>query len=365
MDIAFHHAVVNNAGLPIDLVVANRPEARHQAGRHLMHLAGFSSCQGNFDKQGTRDDRPLTTDPRKKLDPPDCAEAPQPTRLLPPGKGERGRQVPRFDAKAAFLPNSGSIDFRAGKGGGGQGPKDIGNIKVGDRDFLETQAPIFTAGASVKLMGNPDLFSDYEVGFIQTVVGDENVVEYVSGHRVIQQLPLPIRDADGSKTPAPWMELNAVERPDANGELPQIVTGIPFLNVTAPVFQHFDPTNKLQGNFFDTWHRRTRIAIWLIARRLGAPLDRFSIHFLKGAIFDLSQDVRSVMRRLIDFKDPLKIPSDREILTRKGEFKTTRVSESPADPLLAQLHSPIAREIDLNRHLIQILRLRRLPKTRA
>ena len=132
VDIAFHHAVVNNAGLPIDLVVANRPEARHQAGRHLMHLAGFSSCEGNFDKQGTRDDRPLTTDPRATLDPPACAEAPQPTRLLPPGKGERrGRQVPRFDAEAAFLPNSGSIS-RGGKGGGGQGPKvaDIGTIRV-------------------------------------------------------------------------------------------------------------------------------------------------------------------------------------------------------------------------------------------
>ena len=63
VDIAFHHAVVNNAGLPIELVVANRPEARHQAGLHLAHLAGFSSCKGNFDKQGLRNDTPLATDP--------------------------------------------------------------------------------------------------------------------------------------------------------------------------------------------------------------------------------------------------------------------------------------------------------------
>ena len=102
--------------------------------------------------------------------------------------------------------------------------------------------------------------------------------------------------------------------------------------------------------------------IWLIARRLGAPLDRFSIHFLKGAIFDLSQDVRAVIRRVLDFKDPLRFSSDNELLKREGEFKTTLISESAADPRLAQLHGPIAREIDLNRHLIQILAPEAPPK---
>ena len=98
----------------------------------------------------------------------------------------------------------------------------ISNIKVEDRDFLETQAPIIKASASVQLVGNSDVFSDYEVGFVQTVLGDVNVVEYMSGHRVIQQLPLPIRDADDSRTTAPWMELEASKRPAASGKVPEI-----------------------------------------------------------------------------------------------------------------------------------------------
>lgn len=358
-DIAFHHAVVDNAGLPRDLVVSNRPEARHEAGRHLAHLAGFSKCTGRFDRQGRRDDSTLATDPRSTLVP-DCAQVKEPTRLLTPRKGERERKAPEFtfESPPEFTPNSGSIDRPGAKGGdgggGGAGPVNVTEIQIGDRDFLETQGPIIKAKASVQLVGDSNVFSDYELGFIQTVLGDVNVVEYVSGHRVIQRLPLPIRDADSSTTPAPWMAVNASDRPNAEGKV-DIETGIPFLNITAPAFLHFDPSSNLSGNLFDTWQRRTRIAIWLIARRLGAPLDRFSVHFLRGAIFDLDQKARSILRRMLDIRSRDRFPTDKELLIREGEFSTTPFSESPADPRLAQLHGAIVRDIDLRRHVIQIL----------
>jgi outer membrane protein OmpA-like peptidoglycan-associated protein len=358
-DIAFHHAVVNNAGLPRELIVGNRPEARHEAGRHLAHLAGFSKCAGRFDQRGSRDDSTLATDPRATLVPA-CAEVKEPTRLLTPRKGEAERKAPEFELEnpPEFTPNSGSIDFPGAKGGGGggTGPVDVGQITAATQDRLETQGPIFKASASVQLVGDPSVFPDYELGFIQTVLGDVNVVEYVSGHRVIQQLPIPIRDADSRTTPTPWTEVKAQahSRPSSTGKV-DIETGIPFLNITAPAFVHFDPTSNLSGNLFDTWQRRTRIAIWLIARRLGAPLDRFSVHFLRGAIFDLDQKARSLMRRFLNFAEPERFPSDKELLIREGEFNTTRVSDSPADPRFAQLHGAIVRDIDLKRHFIQIL----------
>src|SRR5262249_11326317 len=101
--------------------------------------------------------------------------------------------------------------------------------------------------------------------------------------------------------------------------------------------------------------RRTVIGVWFIARRLGAPLDRFSIHILDSATFLLSQDLDVQIRRAINVLDELNLQSDRELFNLVGTFKSSISGESIPDPRLAQLGGPIARQIDLDRQAIRIL----------
>ena len=215
----------------------------------------------------------------------------------------------------------------------------------------------------VSLLGNSDVFPDYEVGFIQTILDDLMLAEYVSGHIVREKLPVPIRAAQvrgGIPVPAPWtaLDANSVKRPDANGQAS--VKASWRLNTEFATFLSFFRPRGQEENIalLDTWQRHTNVAIWLVARRLGAPLDRFSVHFLDGIIYELTQNFNVDIRRI---RGDL-VPEDRDVpgvehefAIGVGSFQAAETSEFQADPRLAQFGNPVAGEIDLNRHENKIL----------
>src|SRR5262249_29210056 len=127
-------------------------------------------------------DEPLSGDPRADLPPPACAQAPQPTRLHPPSKGAKEREAPSFKliGTPQFTTGTGKLTTNF----------DSENKKNTDNHLItRPDQGVIAATANVQLVGNPNVFADYEVGFIQSVISDETEVEYDSGHHVIQQLP--------------------------------------------------------------------------------------------------------------------------------------------------------------------------------
>lgn len=377
IDMAFHHAVLGDRDLPADLTAPalkrdafgppSAPTPRHLAGLHLIALSGLSACKGRHASARVDPargpagiDEPLSTDPRSGLPPPACAKSTQPTRLLSPTPGEKNRQAPDF---AVFNKSFGLRDgeltaFRLGASEGAFGIAP--SMVVTGRDVIQ-------ASASVGLIGQPATFGDYEVGFIQTILDDLFIAEYVSGHRVVQKLPFPIRAAHlkgDPPAPTPWMSTSAMVRPNVKGEA-QVKSGWrlhtefgALMNLFRPALPHRD--------FLDTWQRHTRVAIWLVARRLGAPLDRFSALFLDGAVYEVTENLETEILRVrgdmtVDETskahqlDPNRAAPEREMFRFQGRFRTEETSSSPADFREAQFDTPVASDIDAFRQMQKIL----------
>jgi outer membrane protein OmpA-like peptidoglycan-associated protein len=345
VDMAFHHAVKEDFDLSPDLANASTPAPRHLAGLHLAALAGFSECQG---PTGGRIDAPVPDDPRSALPPPLCARPPQPTRLLPPGAGEKVRQAPDFLFEPpVFALGTGSLSTVETNPSGGS--------------VLVSKMPKdgVTASANVQLLGKPEVFADYEIGFTQTVLADETGVEYVTGHRVVEQLPIPIRAAEmkgDTPVPAPWMSATAVARPKANGNV--AVSGSSGLHTeAAQLFKYFRPVDDVPGDLIDTWHRRSRIGIWLVAHRLGAPFDHFSIQVLDGFTYDLAQDLHMDLRRVRGQlgEEQFFIGKEEEFRNPIGTFTASDSGQGQPDARQSRLGGASAGEIDLNRQVRSIL----------
>jgi outer membrane protein OmpA-like peptidoglycan-associated protein len=193
IDMAFHHAVVRDPGLPSLLTDADSPGLRHQAGLHLIALAGLNACKGRYATAAISlghpvgIDEPVDDDPLNSLSPPECARAPQPARLLPPTPGEKGRRAPDF----VFEKNDMNYTFHSGRLDALMGTADAESITA-TSTLMAPATDMVNAQANVSLIGKAETFADYEIGFIQAVVEDFFEAEYVSGHRAIQQLPVPI-----------------------------------------------------------------------------------------------------------------------------------------------------------------------------
>jgi hypothetical protein len=221
---------------------------------------------------------------------------------------------------------------------------------------------VIQATAKVSLIGKSDVFDDYEIGFIQTILDDLMIAQYVSGSMVAERLPVPIRAAGlrGVAVPVPWMAKSAVQRPNTNGEV-SISAGWTLETDFALHLGLLEPAQS--GDFLDTWQRRTNVAIWLVARRLDAPLDRFSVVPIDGRTYDLRQNLDLDFRRVRG--DMLKpgtpqldkpLPSgEREDVRLVGAFQAFETSSQPADVRLAQLAGPSGAEVDLRRQIMQIL----------
>lgn len=360
VDMAFHHALKGEVGLSPGLSDASEPSLRHQAGLHLIALAGLGSCAGNLARprvvrnEPAGIDAPLLNDPLATLDPPACARTPQETRLLRPAKDAKDRAGPTFrllDQVYRLHEGEGTLD-----------------TTVGPRSVSTTSEPVISAAATVALTGSPELLADYEIGFMQTILDDLAIAEYVSGHVVVQRLPVPLRTVDPKEsavTPPPWMALSAVRQPDAKGDAK--VEGTWRLQTAFET-----ALNRLlpaqEGDFLDTWQRRTGVAIWLLKRRIDAPADRFGVEVIDGRTYELTQHLDLAARRSrgdllkgnIPQPDNPQPGGEAENLRAQGGFEVFQTSDSAADLRMAQFGGAIPEHIDLARQVTRILEPRAL-----
>src|SRR4029077_10614599 len=114
-------------------------------------------------------DEPKADDPRAGGAPP-CAQTPEPSRLVPPVKDATKRQQPEF------VPSETSISFNRGR------------LKTTDTDKDKTTSmeigpltDMVQASTKVSVAGDQTAAADYEVGFMQTILDDLALAEYVSG----------------------------------------------------------------------------------------------------------------------------------------------------------------------------------------
>jgi outer membrane protein OmpA-like peptidoglycan-associated protein len=359
IDMSFHHAELGNPDLPTNFA------SRHRAGLHLIHLAGLGACEGKFAvpdvKRGAIGiDAPLESDPRARRAAPACAEAPEPTRLHFPTEGAKGRERPDFNfvGKPEYIPARGKLNT---------------NFKPGEKGnpailFTTSGTDILTAKAEIQFSGDPATFSDYEVGFIQSIIADETQADYDSGHSVIQGLPVPIRHAalrSEVPVPAPWTTLDSMATPSADGNVKLSTSGIKLHSETAISLGALDRTLPA-NSILSTFEEGTRIAIWLIARRRGAPLDRFSIHFIDGVMYDVTQVGHLEHRHAkgamfgpgpggtLQTVDP-SLRGEGEIPAYVGGFLTGKASELPADPSQMRLHGAVSSEVRLTNQVKKIV----------
>jgi outer membrane protein OmpA-like peptidoglycan-associated protein len=305
-DLAFHHLVKDRFPSNAD---------QHRGGMFTVELAGLSPCRDRMAdpwkvlKRRTRD--PYQDSPfKEKLE--DCPEGAPPEPLESRRRAEEGRRVPEFDIEANVGIRSGNVDWTLDAGS--------------NRAFTTTPFIPMRASANVTLRGEPSEFSNYEVGYMQTIVKDETVVEYVAGHRVKQVLPVPMRDAGGpgagAPPRAPWFDDLGVGGPDAAGNVH--VSTLKFANT------EIRPFALSPGNVVDTASRHVRVVNWLVARRRSAPLDRFETHFLDGSVIDFDQQVDIVGAE-----------------ARSGTLKTT-MSTEPAEEMeqrVMQFTGPVPEEL--------------------
>lgn len=351
IDMAFHHAVKGDPSLPAILAAANGFGLRHQAGLHLITLAGLGRCKGKDAEPSTKNgrdlgiDTPVDVDPLKDAPAPGCARSPQPTRLLPPTPGEKNRQTPQFEPEnVEFILGAGTVSSSAA-----EKAKESGIVRA------TQDADIVSAAAEIRLIGKPEVFGDYEVGFVQNIIADQTVVEYASGHTVIQQLPVPIRLTSGpdeGAVPAPWATSTA-QRPSADGTV-TVKSGARLPSVNTLVLHALRP--DLPHAVMDRAVRKTTIATWLVARRLAAPLDRYSLHVLAQHEFGLTQTIGLEHRHVrgLGLETPARVGGETELPVFSGTFDTTQAPMA-ADLEPVRLLTPVAADIDLRRQTSRIL----------
>ncbi len=353
IDMAFHHAVIGDKDLG---KLADDRNLRHKAGLHLIHLAGLGPCLGRAAQfrptpRGSGGiEVPLADDPLALEPLPKCARTPQPTRLLAPLPGQKIRQNPDFiTLEKNFTPNQGSLR-----------PVEVKGIENGENTTQKprttvTESDIVTASAAIAISGAKSTFADYEIGFIQTIVGDLTTADYITGDQALHQLPTPIRAAQARGEPAPpepWTSPAAFKRADSDGIVRGITAGFRLDTDFAAFLSFFRAPKDVTGDHLDFWNRTTRVAIWLAARRIGAPLDRFSVVFLDGIEYEVSQafdlDIRRVRPPSLD---PARTEAffDEEHAFGTGTFSARETSVEMPDPQNARLLNPTASEIDLNR----------------
>jgi OmpA family protein len=303
----------------------------HQAALFLVELAGIQPCRtpGQPDLPGL----PSTGSPpspwwaRPVADPLAQVASPcPPTRLIGPVGTRRvsPRQVPTFRIDrleiCADAPVSGGTLWSLS----------------GDVARMATPRGVINARAEVTVLGPPAETSQYEVGFLQTILYNEEVVEYVSGHTMKPLLPVPIRDGPPRTLAAPpWFMPPVVARPDARGRAVTTLSdsparAMPFIRLDMTRLMLFNRPPLLPRATNDVINRASRdirFLIWLVARRRDAPLDRFNVHFLgDGAVIHFHQDVDVSGR------------------TGTGSYQISRDPASLADQALIQLGGPTPAE---------------------
>ncbi|MFT3681144.1 MAG: DUF4157 domain-containing protein [Ferruginibacter sp.] len=291
IDLAVHHAVRSNIPLHGDA---------HDAGMYIVHLAGFGACLTTnptiVNGQITRvagapfaSTIPPSVDPRQDMPHPCNGQA------LP---------GPLGTASAAGIhpvPNFIVTDFDLNS--------DVKPALINADDeavHISTPRKFLSGKAKVRAAGNTADIANYQVGFIQTLVEQSETEDYVSGHQLSIDLPVPLLDGPQRSlgSPRPWFH-PATVHPASSNDTEFIILDAP--NSFAPRFNIDVPHSVLESmNISEDATSRVRARrvsqnnnpinraafhyvfhTWVVARRNDAPLDRFSTHFLQGGIWTL------------------------------------------------------------------------------
>lgn len=322
VDMGFHHFVADT--LHID---ANDQSKVHPAALFLVELAGFAPCMSPEQRDPANPGliliparrwwTPPAQDPLA-AEPSGCLDQPLPGTIIPPGHRVTAEAAPTF-VVSDFSPESGS------------GP--IHPLVDVSRNFIRAASPrhAFAFNGEVTASGNPATIPLYEVGFLQTVVADETVVDFVGGESVRLEIPVPMRDGPPrSLDLPPWYMPPLVTRLGAQGvagsemsDSPSTLFPYEFID---PAQLHRGPAVQ-HGNVVNHARVRTTFHTWLAARRPDAPLDRFNTHFLRGHEVRFTLDVDVVGA------------------TATGRYQTTINPTQLTDPTPMQLAGPTPAEI--------------------
>jgi hypothetical protein len=190
---------------------------------------------------------------------------------------------------------------------------------------METGPGAIAASAKVTLHGAPQDFGNYDVGYMMTATADHTSIAYKGGEQVEVGLPVPIRDTDGFRPREPWFSDGSFD--SANSGHVEVSMSKTMAQEMALNFQPL--SGKQQGKLgtpLETAMRTSQFQLWLVARRRGAPLDRFSTHFLSGTRVDFEQNV--------DFTGK----------TATGQFKTS-VPISGSDSSVVRFSGPVPEDL--------------------
>lgn len=299
LDLAVHHALRPHL-----------PQAQlHPAGQFAVELAGLLPCRepdtellpGVVERGGFWWPRP-TADPRQGEPKPACVDV-LPGAITPQRQPRAGHDIPSFRTESfSLVGGSGSILWQVRRGGA----------------RMATPRGAFHGDAKVSVSGgDPAEYGEYEVGFLQTITEANTTMEYVSGHRVQETLPVPIRDGPPRRYDVPpWFYPPLVGRPAMpSAEAETTTTDSPsqsmpyeYLDFEESRFFRRTVTRRgrqvtlpprpvvQSGNVLHRAKRHVVFKTWLAARRRDAPLDRFSTHFLEGRTVDFRQNVDVVGR---------------------------------------------------------------------
>jgi outer membrane protein OmpA-like peptidoglycan-associated protein len=273
-----------------------RDSERDKAAFHLAMLEGLN--------------RP-DPDPRKDKPAPRCLKVPEQTFKGVPEPGEVGHTIPTFEVN--------SVGFQ-----GGPGATVFIAPVANNKGSMESDGAALTAQAKVTLHGPPQEFQRYEVGFVLTIVEDQTSIKYRAGEGVNIGLPVPLRDTDGLKPREPWYSDSAFETPK-QGRVEVSMSKIMAQEMALRFAAISGERPEKLGSALSSAERHSRYQLWLVARRRGAPLDRFSTHFLSGTLVDFNQDLD------VSGKSPT------------GKFRTTLPFGS--DPEVVRFSGPVPQDL--------------------
>jgi outer membrane protein OmpA-like peptidoglycan-associated protein len=259
--------------------------------------------------EGSRSPAP---DPLRNKPAPKCTARPGPTFKGTPAPGEVGGTVPTFEVNES--------SFKASAG-----PTIFLSPLPGDKGSMETGPGAIAASAKVTLHGAPQDFGNYDVGYLMTATEDHTSIAYKGGEQVEAGLPVPIRDTDGFRPREPWF---------SDGSFDSAKSGRVEVSMSKTMAQemalNFQPLSGKQqgklGTALERAARTSRYQLWLVARRRGAPLDRFSTHFLSGSRVDFEQNL------------------DLTGKTATGQFKTS-VPISGSDSRVVRFSGPVPEDL--------------------
>jgi outer membrane protein OmpA-like peptidoglycan-associated protein len=327
-DMTFHHMV---RGVILD-------DNIHPAGMYAVGLAGLSACEtpastapGNPSLvliPASRWAVPLTTDPRAGQIPMVPGTNTPCNRPLP--GAIQPQPLPAGTRRPVSFQGTMTMDSNSGD--------NMTAINVARNQARAASPPgSLRATGNVTGSGDPADLAHYRAGFLQTIVEDELVADYVRGNSIRSNLPVPIRDGPPREfEPPPWFGPRQTRRLDPTthaastmlSDAPSISASYTFPNEELVNRRPLQPGDRVLdvGNVLNRARSRVVFNVWLAARDDRAPLTASSTHFIDGRTVTWTQTLDVIGTQ------------------GTGTFNAA-VAGAPADVQMMQLTGPTAAEL--------------------